>query len=410
MLLDPTLNQRPDFPGFLRLLSKTTPAASSPSSANCGPRGSTPPRLPCSEANFSEVEIGLQSLDPHAQELMGRKIDLPAWQRGVRALLDAGISVRVDLILGLPGDTPESVRRGIEYLRRSGLYTAVQVFNLSILPGTAFRSEAAGLGLKHQPRPPYYVLQTPTLSLDDMYDLMDEAQTAFDLEYDPLPPPRLNFPENVSGPIDIARIDLDAAEKGDSPQAGKKGTVPFFLGPAALPPAPRRAQAFTLWLRSADFTAKRQTAAGLIRQVLTDNPHTTLQVILEPAGPVHSQPRPPGGLSASTLESLLEACHPSAQLLGPLLQPAPKPAPWGKAAGDLAAGRRTLANRAGLDRRGGPIRDNRLTCPLRTGESSGRPSRLQRPLRRGFTPRREGANGEEEQNGEEPQVVAGVGE
>ncbi len=73
-------------------------------------------------------------------------MNLKAFERGARAMLDAGIRVRVDLILGLPGDTADSVRRGIEYLRRSGLYTAVQVFNLSILPGTAFRHEASALG------------------------------------------------------------------------------------------------------------------------------------------------------------------------------------------------------------------------------------------------------------------------
>ena len=57
-------------------------------------------------------------------------------------MMDVGIKVKVDLIIGLPGDTPESVRRGMHYLRDTGLYTSMQVFNLAILPGTAFRQEA----------------------------------------------------------------------------------------------------------------------------------------------------------------------------------------------------------------------------------------------------------------------------
>ena len=214
-----------------------------------------PRRTSSAQANFSEVEIGLQSVDPHAQALMGRKINLRRFERGARAMRDAGIAVRVDLILGLPGDTVDSVRRSIDFLHRSGLYSAAQVFNLSILPGTAFRQEAEALGLKYQPRPPYYVLQTPTLSLEDMYGLMEEAQEAFELEYDPAPPPRLDFPEAASAPAAVARVDLDTEEKGERVQGSGSGTSssalfanlptpeprtlnPVFRGPAELPPAP----------------------------------------------------------------------------------------------------------------------------------------------------------------------------
>jgi len=54
-------------------------------------------------------------------------------------------------------------------------------------------SNAKQLGLRHQPWPPYYVLQTPTLDLDDVYALMEEAEEAFGVEFDALPPPRLDL-------------------------------------------------------------------------------------------------------------------------------------------------------------------------------------------------------------------------
>ena len=116
-------------------------------------------------ANFTEVEIGLQSIDPTTQGLMDRRNNMKAFEKGVAALMDAGIRVKVDLFIGLPGDTVASVRRGFEYLATNKLYTSTQVFNLAILPGTAFRSEAEQLGLRFQPRPPYYVLETPTLAI-----------------------------------------------------------------------------------------------------------------------------------------------------------------------------------------------------------------------------------------------------
>jgi radical SAM superfamily enzyme YgiQ (UPF0313 family) len=299
VLLDPTLNQRRDFDDFLRLLARHNAGRQFACFGELRGEGIHERNAPLlREANFSEVEIGLQSLDPHAQDLMDRRVNLRAFERGARAMLDVGIDVRVDLILGLPGDTPDSVRRGIDYLHGSGLYTSVQVFNLSILPGTAFRHEAAALGLRYQPRPPYYVLGTPTLSIEQMVDLMQEAQEAFGLEFDPFPPPVLEFDEAAT-PARVARIDLDRPEP-------------------TLPAADHRALAFTLWLRADDFDARRVEAAALVRQVLLDNPHTTLQVVLEPSGTFTR-------LSIRTLEALQEACYPSTSYLDQFYSLHPNP-------------------------------------------------------------------------------------
>ena len=188
MLLDPTLNQRRNFPDFLRLFARCNPDRQFTYFGELRAEGITPEvaRL-LYEAGFDEVEIGLQSIDPLAMQLMDRHNNLKAFERGARAMLDLGIKVKVDLIIGLPGDTVDSVRRGIDYIHQSGLYSQVQVFNLAVLPGTSFRQEAEQLGLNYQDRPPYYVLQTPTLSTQQMYDLLAEAEDTFETEFDPLP-------------------------------------------------------------------------------------------------------------------------------------------------------------------------------------------------------------------------------
>ena len=49
-----------------------------------------------------------------------------------------------------------------------------------------------------------------------------------------------------------------------------------------LPPPDERTQAFTLWMKAEDFQVHTKSAHKLIEQVLDENPHTTLQVILEP--------------------------------------------------------------------------------------------------------------------------------
>ena len=59
------------------------------------------------EANFTEVEIGLQSIDPLAMELMDRNNNLKSYERAARAMLDQGIRVKVDLIDRVPAEWTE---------------------------------------------------------------------------------------------------------------------------------------------------------------------------------------------------------------------------------------------------------------------------------------------------------------
>jgi hypothetical protein len=163
------------------------------------------------------------------------------------------------------------------------------VFQLSILPGTSFRQDAQSLGLRYQPRPPYYVLDTPTLTIQQLVSLMEEAQEALDIEFDPLPRPIAELPADAEGVARGCRIDLDE-------------------GPPILPPPERRGQAFVLWLRSAEFAKRTQVAAELVARLLDDNPHTTLQVTLEPTAGAEQ-------LTAQTLEPLRAACFRSLSYL-----------------------------------------------------------------------------------------------
>ena len=147
VLLDPTLNQRRDFSEFLRLLDRGNAGRRLAFSGELRAEGIDPQTAGLLRAaNFHEVEIGLQSVEPRTWALMGRPTNLAAFQRGAKALLAEGIEVQVDLILGLPGDTVDSVRRGIDFLHRTQAYSKVQVFNLSILPGTAFRRRSRATG------------------------------------------------------------------------------------------------------------------------------------------------------------------------------------------------------------------------------------------------------------------------
>lgn len=301
VLLDPTLNQRRDFDDFLRLLANCNPDRQFTYFGELRAEGiSDKTARLLRTANFTQVEIGLQSIDPAAQELMDRKNNLKSFERGVRALREQGISVKVDLIIGLPGDTRDSILRSLHYLKDTDLYDEVQVFNLSVLPGTAFRHEARELGLEFQTRPPYYVLKTPTLDLADLYELMDAAEELFDTEFDPLPEPQIptgEVRELVASAIPLAtpcgacQIDLDVDGR-------------FMINSenvSPLPPPDKRTQSFTLWLRANDFRQHRESAPLLIEQLLDENPHTTLQVLLEPGDAT--------SIDVALLADLKQACY-----------------------------------------------------------------------------------------------------
>lgn len=289
-LLDPTLNQRRDFADFLRVLARGNPGRRFSYFGELRGEGITRETAQLlREANFTEVEVGLQSIAPDAMKQMDRKNNLRAFERGVRAMLDEGIAVKVDLIIGLPGDTVASVRCGLHYLHDQNLFSDVQVFNLSILPGTAFRQEAIDLGLKFQSRPPYYLLHTPTMSREDLFALMQEAQELFDIEFDALPPPMLDF-ESPARQAQIWRVYLDRQP---------------FAEPAG---ADRLAQAFTLWLRSTNFSLRKSAAIACIRRVLDTNPFTTLQVVLDATASSESADVK-RSLPPHLMESLAAACH-----------------------------------------------------------------------------------------------------
>lgn len=282
-LLDPTLNQRKDFAEMLRLLAEENPGRRFKYFGELRAEGITEKtaRL-LREANFTEVEVGLQSIGRDAMNLMDRNNNLRAFERGVRAMMAEGIDVKVDLIIGLPGDTGDSIRRGMHYLRDGGLYSDVQVFNLAVLPGTAFRQEAEVLGLRFQPRPPYYVTRTPALQPADLFGLMQEAQEIFEVDFDaPSPPVLDDLPAGA-----ICRVDLDLNEE------------------PVLPPAERRRQAFTLWFRSRDLGGNGRRIAAMIDRILQDNPFTTLQVVLEPTGDADWR-----NMTPSAFDDIVQACR-----------------------------------------------------------------------------------------------------
>ncbi len=187
-LLDPSLDVRPDLKtllteiarlnknGDLKLISEIRADAVDRETA----------RL-MAAAGFHWVEIGLQTTNPRALKAMGRKTDLNKFLSGIDNLRKYGIATGIDLIVGLPEDDLNGFQHSVEFVAAHGLADDIQVFPLSVLPGTAFRKNSRQLGLVYDPDPPYIIRQTPGFSGDDLLVALDQAESRLEVAFYPLP-------------------------------------------------------------------------------------------------------------------------------------------------------------------------------------------------------------------------------
>ncbi len=118
-------------------------------------------------AGLRVAEVGLQTANPTALAAVRRTTSLPRWAAGTRRLLDHKIEVLLDVILGLPLDDTAGIQTTLRFIEQERLGD-YDIFMLQVLPGTAIRQQARQYGLVYQERPPYYVLQTSSLSFAEL--------------------------------------------------------------------------------------------------------------------------------------------------------------------------------------------------------------------------------------------------
>jgi len=117
-------------------------------------------------AGFRSLETGLQTLTPVALKSIGRRSSVRGELDGMRRLKEAGIDLKVGVIPGLPGDTPERFMRTVETLAELGFEENIELYPLMLLPGTRIRDMAESAGAVFQRKPPYYLLEGWNFSRD----------------------------------------------------------------------------------------------------------------------------------------------------------------------------------------------------------------------------------------------------
>lgn len=110
------------------------------------------------EINCS-LQFGLQSADVEVLKKVNRTFDKKLFVRNIGFLNQAGAVFGFDLIYGLPGDTFNGFKNSIDFAM--SLYpNNLELFCLSVLPGTQLYEEAESLGLTWQAIPPYHVVDS----------------------------------------------------------------------------------------------------------------------------------------------------------------------------------------------------------------------------------------------------------
>jgi hypothetical protein len=272
-LMDPTFNARPGFRKLLKSMiarrAGDAPVLHTELRADLVSREDV--EL-LKEAGTASVEVGLQTTNQEALRIAGREEDLGKMAQGTALLKEVGIEVTTGVIIGLPGDTPEGFSNTVEWLRRTGCYSVVHPFVLSVLPGTDFRSRAAQLGLKYRPRPPYHVLETSTFSPDAIRGALLECEDVFGMELDHVPLPSL--------------VDSGAGVMTELPRA--EHVTKWIVDPlhdrgrnVLLALLPLATDPFTFWFRGRGGPDAEQSALALLDLFARENPHTVIAVVTE---------------------------------------------------------------------------------------------------------------------------------
>jgi radical SAM superfamily enzyme YgiQ (UPF0313 family) len=129
----------------------------------------------------ASLQIGLQSADADVCAHSGRSFDRKRFSAGIERLNREGVVFGIDLIYGLPRDTLKGFMRSLDYalsLRPNN----IDLFRLSVLPGTALWDWAPNLGIRMNPSAPYEVEETTEFPAADL-DTAEALSGAADVFY-----------------------------------------------------------------------------------------------------------------------------------------------------------------------------------------------------------------------------------
>ncbi|MFO7982361.1 MAG: DUF4080 domain-containing protein, partial [Desulfuromonadales bacterium] len=118
-----------------------------------------------------QFEIGVQSTLQDTLSHIDREVDMEKLAANVRRLRErTDIHLHLDLVAGLPGEGYNDFLASIDRVASLEPHH-LQLEPVKLLPGSPMRNDAALLGIRFDPNPPYTVLGTPQMSFADLEQL-----------------------------------------------------------------------------------------------------------------------------------------------------------------------------------------------------------------------------------------------
>ncbi|MCW7470269.1 B12-binding domain-containing radical SAM protein [Leptospira kanakyensis] len=279
VFLDPTFNHRPGFENFLDAIAEVNSDGRMSMFAELRSEGVTPKlATKLRKAGFTRVELGLQSVNEETLKRVKRYGSPHKVAEVAKMLAGEGMELLLDLIIGLPGDKPDDVERGIHFFLEHGLGEWVQAFPLSVLPGTAMRRDAEKEGLSFMPTPPYRIIETPTFSPRDLTESLYFAEDLLERRLDEFPRPFLCDPELTRND----RIDVDLKES----KITNSNRVIFSLEKGLS--EWKGSRHHSVWFHSENLSLDLSQIQSLIGERITSEPFCTIDFVIE----LKSPPKP----------------------------------------------------------------------------------------------------------------------
>ncbi len=258
--VDPTFNARSHFTDLLRKLAQLNRDCTLSFFAEIRADTLTDEQAGLmGRAGFSEVEIGVQSIDPLVLKKVQRPENTEKTARAVAALRRAGVEVVLDVMYGLPGQHFSDVIASIDWCRNSAPGTKVQCMQTLALPGTVLRGEAGTWAMRFGKQPPYGVEKTGSLSAAEIRKIETRLHEDPELPSDPVTPRFCG--ERLSGIFKAHhRIRLNQLDA----------------------PVPGRANRRAIAVSGTNLFTHREKIGAFIIDAIKSDPHTLWQFILEP--------------------------------------------------------------------------------------------------------------------------------
>lgn len=139
------------------------------------------------DAGISSVEAGLQSTNPLALKNVKRKFNMGKFLKGAELVQKNNIKITTGLIVGLPGDTLEGFEETLDFVISNDLSEGVEIYPLSVLPGSTLSETASKDKIEYMKAPPYYATSTNTMKYDDFVFAEDIVKQKLDMDlYEPV--------------------------------------------------------------------------------------------------------------------------------------------------------------------------------------------------------------------------------